>query len=1013
LTVLDRMNVAADVVTYNTILRSLCDSGKLKQAMEVLNRQLQKECYPDVITYTILIEATCRESGVGQAMKLLDEMRTRGCKPDVVTYNVLVNGICKEGRLDEAIKFLDSMPSYGCQPNVITHNIILRSMCSTGRWMDAEILLSNMVQKGCSPSVVTFNILINFLCRKGLLGRAIDVLEKMPKHGCTPNSLSYNPLLHGFCKEKRMDRAIEYLEIMVSRGCFPDIVTYNTLLTALCKDGKVDAAVEILNQLSSKGCSPVLITYNTVIDGLSKVGKTEQAIELLDEMRKKGLKPDIITYSSLVGGLSREGKVDEAIKFFYDLERWGVRPNAITYNSILVGFCKVRQTDRGQTVHAHIIKSGTHKDVVVMTSLINVYVKCGTIEDARKVFDKLRGRNSIGWTIMITGHVNNSLPELAVRVFQEMLEAGAYPTNYTLAIVLNACSSMNSIKLGGQIHGYIIKYKIDYDASIGNTLCSLYSKFGKLEYSVKAFQAIREKNVISWTAIISACGDNGEAAKGLKFFFEMLCEDVEPNAYTLTSVLSLCCTMPSLCIGAQIHSLSIKLGLQMNIPLRNSIMYLYLNCGWVDEAQKLFNGMEAVSLVAWNAMIARHAQMIDMENDDLSAYHRGNEALNIFLNLNSSGKKPDLYTFSSILTVCSRLVALEQGEQIHAQALKSGYLSDVVVGTSLVNMYNKCGSIGAASKAFVEMSTRTMISWTSMITGFAQHGLTQEALNLFEDMRLAGVRPNQITFVGVLYACSHAGMVDESLSYFTMMQKEYKIKPVMDHFLCLIDMFVRLGRLDEAFEVIKEMDFEPNDVIWSNLIAGCTSQGNTDLGLYAAEQLLKLKPKDTETYVMLLNTFISAERWKDVSLVRELMKEVKVDKLKDWSWISIKDKLCSFKPSDRLHSHSAEIYMLEKLLEEAKSLGYEPLESLEVIYEEDEETKTFSSTVYHSEKLAIAFGLLNTPNAAAIRVIKSVSMCSVCHNFIKLMSSLTHRKIIVRDSKRLHKFVNGQCSCGD
>lgn len=664
-------------------------------------------------------------------------------------------------------------------------------------------------------------------------------------------------------------------------------------------------------------------------------------------------------------------------------------------------------------VHGHIIKTGTHQDLFVTTFLVNVYAKCKIMEYARKVFDKLPRRNVVSWTALMTGYVHNSRPELAIRVFQEMLEAGAYPTNYTLGIVLNASSTLHSIELGKQLHAYIVKYQIDYDTSIGNSLCSLYSKCGNLESAFKAFKKIEEKNVISWTSAISACGDNGDASKGLAFFTEMLLEGIEPNEYTLTSVLSLCCTILSLGAGIQIHSLSIKLGCELNLPVRNSIMYLYLKCGMINEARKLFNGMEDMSLITWNAMIAGHAQIIDLAEDDLSAYQSGTEALNIFLKLNRSGMKPDLFTFSSILTVCSSLVALEQGEQVHAQTIKSGFLSDIVVATALVNMYNKCGSIEKASKAFVEMSTRTLISWTTMIAGFAQHSRTQQALQLFEDMRIAGVRPNQVTFVSVLSACSHAGMVNEALGYFETMKKDYRIKPVMDHYACLIDMFVRLGRLDEAFGLVKKMDFEPNEFIWSTLVAGCRSHGNLDKGFYAAEQLLKLKPKDTETYVMLLNMYISAERWKDVSKVRKMMKEEKLGKLNEWSWISIKDKVHSFKPNDNSHPQSADVQkFIENLMDQVKSLGYKSEERLELT-DEDEETTLFSSTSFHSEKLAIGFGLLNTPDAAPIRVIKSISMCRDCHNFVKFVSLLTSREITIRDSKRLHKFVNGKCSCGD
>ncbi|RCW19049.1 hypothetical protein GLYMA_14G184300v4 [Glycine max] len=285
LRVLDCMSVSPNGINYDTILRSLCDRCKLKQGMEVLDRQLQIKCYPDVVTYTELIDAACKDSRVGQAMKLLIEMVSKECKPNVVTYNALIKGICNEGNL----------PSYGYQPDVISYTIVLHSLSSGGRWTDAMKLLASMLCKGCSLNVVTFNTLINFLCQKGLLGKAFNVLEMIQSMSC-------------------------YLEIMVSRGCYPDIVTYNILLAALCKDRKVDDAVEILKQLSFKGLKPDVITYSIIIDGLLKVGKTDLALELLEEACTKGLKPNLITFTSVVGGISRKGKVHEAIKIFHFLE---------------------------------------------------------------------------------------------------------------------------------------------------------------------------------------------------------------------------------------------------------------------------------------------------------------------------------------------------------------------------------------------------------------------------------------------------------------------------------------------------------------------------------------------------------------------------------------------------------------------------------------------------------------------------------------------------------------------
>lgn len=665
------------------------------------------------------------------------------------------------------------------------------------------------------------------------------------------------------------------------------------------------------------------------------------------------------------------------------------------------------------SVHAQIIKTGFSQELFLMTSLVNVYAKCGMMETARKVFDNLPKRNVVTWTSLMTGYIHNLQPKLAISVFKEMVEVGGYPTNYTLGIVVNACSSLLDIEFGKQIHGYIIKYDLSYDASIGNALCSLYSKCRSLYMAIKAFQRIEEKNVISWTAAISACGDNGNSAMGLDMFVQMLSEGVEPNEITLTSVLSLCCTMQALDLGSQVHSLSIKLGYDSDLPVVNSLMYLYLKNGFISGAKMLFDGMNTVSLVTWNAMIAGHAEMTSLAEDGLSAYSCGTEALQIFQRMHRSGLRPDLYTFSSVLTICSSLVALEQGEQVHAQTIKTGFLSDVVVATALLNMYNKCGSIDKASKAFVEMSKRTLISWTSMITAFAQHGHSQQALELFEDMRFVGVRPNKITFVGVLSACSQAGKVDQALAYYEMMKNDYRINPVMDHHACLIDMFVRLGQIEEAFDFIKKTDLEPNEFIWSILIAGCKSQGKLELGFSAAEQVLDLKPKDPEIYFLLLNMYLSAGRWKDVSRVRKMMRDEKINKVVDWSWISIRDKVYAFRMGSKKHQSDESAKVLEDLLNRARAIGYQDEMNLEIVDEGKEEAAASPASAQHSEKLAVAFGLLNTSTNAQIRFIKSISMCRDCHNFMKFVSILTSRTIVIRDSKRLHKFCGGQCSCKD
>nr|CAB3449086.1 unnamed protein product [Digitaria exilis] len=668
-----------------------------------------------------------------------------------------------------------------------------------------------------------------------------------------------------------------------------------------------------------------------------------------------------------------------------------------------------------RAIHGHMVKTGTSADMFVATSLVNAYMRCGASRDARRLFDGMPEKNVVTWTALITGYTLNSQPVAALEVFVEMLEAGRYPSHFTLGATLNACSASDNIGMGKQVHGYIIKYGTESITSIGNSLCRLYAKSGSLESAMRTFRRVPDKNVITWTTMISACAEHENYVElGLTLFLDMLMDGEMPNEFTLTSVMSLCGTRLDLNLGKQVQALCFKIGCETNLPVKNSTMYLYLRKGETEEAMRLFEDMDDVSIITWNAMISGYAQIMETAKDDLHARSRGFQALKIFRDLKRSSMKPDLFTFSSILSVCSAMMALEQGEQIHAQALKTGFLSDVVVNSALVNMYNKCGCIEDATKAFVEMSTRTLVTWTSMISGYSQHGRPQEAIQLFEDMIFAGVKPNEVTFVSVLSACSYAGLVEEAERYFNMMKEEYQIEPVVDHYGCMIDMFVRLGRLDDAFSFIKRTHFEPNEAIWSSLVAGCRSHGNMELAFYAADRLLDLKPKGIETYVLLLNMYISSGRWHDVARVRKLMKHEGLGILRDRSWITIKDKVYFFRANDKTHERSDDLYqLLENLLEKAKTIGYEPYQNAELSDTEDDDKPAVGSVKHHSERLAVALGLLQTPPGATIRVTKNITMCRDCHSSIKFLSLLANREIVVRDSKRLHKFKDGRCSCRD
>jgi len=358
------------------------------------------------------------------------------------------------------------------------------------------------------------------------------------------------------------------------------------------------------------------------------------------------------------------------------------------------------------------------------------------------------------------------------------------------------------------------------------------------------------------------------------------------------------------------------------------------------------------------------------------------------------------------------LAALEYGKEVHEDIKRSGFQSDVYVGTALVDMYAKCGSITDARNVFDIMSKRDVVSWNAMIAGYAMHGCGKEAIEIFEQMEHSTSKPNNATFVGVLSACCHAGLVDEGWKYFDYMSKLYSITPVLDHYCCMADLLGRAGYLDEAYDFINRMPVKPDATVWSSLLAACRIHSNAELGEQVAECLFELDPTDAATYVLMSNIYAAAGRWDDIKKIRALMKERKVEKKPGSSWIEVNNKVYAFLVGDTSHPQLQEIYLkLDALSGEMKEAGY--VSDTRFVLQDVEEEQKEHILGYHSEKLAIAFGLMNTYPGTPIRVVKNLRVCGDCHCAIKFISRIAAREIVVRDANRFHHFRNGQCSCGD
>lgn len=584
----------------------------------------------------------------------------------------------------------------------------------------------------------------------------------------------------------------------------------------------------------------------------------------------------------------------------------------------------------------------------------------------------------------------------AMKAMDAMQRHGIWADSITYSELIKCCLARGAVEEGKLVHNHVFSHGHEPKTFLINILLNMYVKFNLLDEAQALFDEMPERNVVSWTTMISAYTNAKLNDKALEFLIMMLRQGVMPNMFTYSSVLRACDGISNL---RQLHSRIIKAGLESDVFVRSALIDIYSKLGELQEALGVFNEMVSGDSVVWNSIIGGLAQNSD-----------GDEALNLYKSMKRAGFPPDQSTLTSVLRACTGLALLELGRQVHVHVLK--FDRDLILNNALLDMYCKCGSMEDANFVFTRMLEKDVISWSTMIAGLAQNGFSREALKLFQSMKDSGVKPNYITILGVLFACSHAGLVEDGWYYFQSMKKLFGINPGREHYGCIIDLLGRAGKLDQAIELIHQMEGEPDAVTWRTLLGACRVHRNVDLAIHAAKQILKLDPEDAGTYILLSNIYANSQRWDDVTEVRRTLKARGIRKEPGCSWIEVSKKIHAFILRDNSHPQIDEINrQLNQLIQRLMGVGYVPdtnfvLQDLEGEQRED-------SLRYHSEKLAIVFGMMSLSREKTIRIRKNIRICGDCHIFAKLITKIEQRTIVIRDPIRYHHFLDGVCSCGD
>lgn len=586
-----------------------------------------------------------------------------------------------------------------------------------------------------------------------------------------------------------------------------------------------------------------------------------------------------------------------------------------------------------------------------------------------------------------------------------MLENSVQPDEFTFPSVLKACSRLGALSEGDQIHAQIVKYSgLKSNAFVQNTLIHMYASCGEIEIARNVFDKMPQRHVMTWNSILAGYVKNERWDEVVRLFREMRESSFEFDEITLISVLTACGRAGDLELGEWIGEyVEANELIKSKLALITSLIDMYGKCGQVDTARRLFDQIDRRDVVAWSAMISGYSQV-----------NRCREALDLFKEMQEANVEPNEVTMVSVLYSCAVLGAFETGKWVHFYIEKNKMKLTVILGTALIDFYAKCGSIEGSIEVFDKMPCRNVFSWTALIQGLASNGQGKKALKYFKQMQEKNVDPNDVTFIGVLSACSHAGLVEEGRKLFISMSNDYGIEPRIEHYGCMVDILGRAGLIQEAYEFIKNMPIRPNAVVWRTLLASCKAHKNVKIGEESLKNIIRLEPAHSGDYILLSNLYASVGRRDDAMRVRNQMKEKRTNKMAPGcSLIELDAVIYEFFAEDNNgHPHSKEVYnATEDMMRQIKSAGYVP-NTADARLDAEEEDKEVSVS-HHSEKLAIAFGLIRTSPETTIRVSKNLRVCTDCHNAAKLISKVFKREIVLRDRNRFHHFKEGSCSCND
>ncbi|KAI9088922.1 hypothetical protein K1719_029201 [Acacia pycnantha] len=607
---------------------------------------------------------------------------------------------------------------------------------------------------------------------------------------------------------------------------------------------------------------------------------------------------NLVSFNTLIAVYSRvPNNAILALKLYNEMETRGLRPSGLTFTSLLQASSLLEDGLVGSLLHAQAVGLGLLNEICVQTSLLNMYSNCGDMYSADLVFGEIADRDEVAWNSLIVGNLKNNKMQESLRLFNEMLRTGFTPTKVTYSLILNACSQLKDYQSGRSIHAHMIVRNVSADLYLENALLDMYCNAGDTNTAHRIFCGMKNPDLVSWNSMMSGYSENKDGEKAMHLFVQLQeMSFLKPDEYTYAAVISATGVFPYSNFGKPLHALVTKAGFERSVFVGSNLVSMYFKNNDTEAAQKTFYSISQRDAVLWTEMITGYSKVADAEG-----------AIRFFLEMYHEGYKADNYVLSGVLSACADLAILRQGEMIHSYAVKLGYDIDTSVSGSLVDMYAKNGCLECAQVVFSRVSSPDLECWNTMLGGYSRHGMVVEALELLDEIFQQGLIPNQVTFLSLLSACSHSRSVEKARFLWNYMGNIGLI-PGPKHYSCMVNLLSRAALLEEAEDIINKSPYVKDNLeLWRTLLSACIINGNLEMGLRAADEVLKLDAEQGPTLVLLSNLCAAAGRWGDVAEIRKKMKGLMLRKEPGLSWIEAKHDISVFSSGDQSHPKIVEV----------------------------------------------------------------------------------------------------------